>query len=650
MPINDKAKNAGKFIVVMLCFAILFFLLLPFLEDPSTAAAARDKKASPQIFTSNPLTELARKVYSLFSNKYRSPRRAAEARNIRWPDVYAQNNAWPESYPDDFLTADTRAAALREKTPSSAENESGSVVYFPEGYDYADAEFINEEGEWVLVRQTAPDTAQRGMHDINTSDTPYDRLIRMERAARYGAAAAQTPAIPSSGWARLFQPVNNWLGLSDMQTLQASAPNSYRQASSTDGLGRGASQRPTERFARRRDPAMPQRTPDPAGATQQTPDGWNLLDILDPTQAFERLRENVEDWFQSKNGARLSPTDKDRRDAAMQVIQQQQALFRQGRLAQIAQDAADEQAARMQDLFSSCSTGNLATYQIPSHVQEAAACDADKDKEKQDALQEKERSIQRLTQALGFAPPPLNVVIVMGKEQPRLEITEEDRALEPIALTKEYYNYLSSENCSDGECYWVASSDDAEAVATALGGELYVDPLGVQDRQLAAFKQSKLQQAQQEGQTEKELQKLANDLEWLNPPYVAYNAQQWRELQTPTSKQGQNEGIKPSIFVTPTAANAQTFAADTRVPAAIFYDTTGQLLNIDSDLTPAQQGALISGQMVERIYTLRREMEQLERTLARMRLDGVVGDEMQKAREEFEQMKREWEQLRNMQQ
>ena len=40
MPVSDKAKNTGKFVVIMLCFAIIFFLLLPFLEDPAAVAAA----------------------------------------------------------------------------------------------------------------------------------------------------------------------------------------------------------------------------------------------------------------------------------------------------------------------------------------------------------------------------------------------------------------------------------------------------------------------------------------------------------------------------------------------------------------------------------------------------------------------------------
>ena len=31
MPVSDKAKNTGKFIVLMLCFAIIIFLLLPFI-------------------------------------------------------------------------------------------------------------------------------------------------------------------------------------------------------------------------------------------------------------------------------------------------------------------------------------------------------------------------------------------------------------------------------------------------------------------------------------------------------------------------------------------------------------------------------------------------------------------------------------------
>ena len=52
---SDKAKNAGKFIVIMLCFAILFFLLLPFLEDPAHRAAAQNKRPPHRFLLLTPL-------------------------------------------------------------------------------------------------------------------------------------------------------------------------------------------------------------------------------------------------------------------------------------------------------------------------------------------------------------------------------------------------------------------------------------------------------------------------------------------------------------------------------------------------------------------------------------------------------------------
>ena len=56
MSSKQKAKIAGKIIIIVLSMAILFFLLLPFLENPAASETSNGKKASPQIFTSNPLS------------------------------------------------------------------------------------------------------------------------------------------------------------------------------------------------------------------------------------------------------------------------------------------------------------------------------------------------------------------------------------------------------------------------------------------------------------------------------------------------------------------------------------------------------------------------------------------------------------------
>lgn len=657
MPVSDKAKNTGKFVVIMLCFAIIFFLLLPFLEDPAAVAAAQSKKATPQIFTSNPLTELARKIYSLFGPRYRKAGGMAAAQG-RYANAYAQND-WPAGYTEEFLTADTRYSAAHAEEETANGSNGSSTVYFPEAYDFGEAGFVNEAGEWVLIRQTAPEAAQRGMHDINSSDTAYDRFVRLERSAKYAVPNANTAEqIPSSKWARLFKPINKLLGLGETEIPAAvSSPAGLRLASA-DGMDNGGPRRPTERFARRPGLDMPQGSGASSAAAQApaAPDGWSLLDILNPARSFERLHDMVNDWYSPQEPAQqLSPTDKERREAALQLIRQQQVQTRQQTLAQISQDAQGQQAASLAETFSSCRYGSSVSYQgntapvssflagIESFEGEGDHCNPITDGQIKDVTEQGKKSIEQLTEVLGFTPPPLNVVIVMGKEQPKFEITpEEYKNKFEEALVKEYYNYLS-DSCPDGNCYWVAATHEAQYLAMAMGGEIYPDPLGVGSHHLAAFKEKKLQQAREEGMDEKAIQQLDSLLSGgITPAYVAYNAQQWRALQAPPRAQGA-EQVKPHLILTPTAANANTFAADTRIPATIFYDTTGQVLNGNSTATPAQQGAIIADQVVQRTKKIKEDMNRLEQELARMRLDGVLGDRMQQAQQELEQKKKEWE-------
>ena len=652
---QKKTKNAGKFIIIMLCFAILFFLLLPFLEDPSSGAGkqARLKKPSPQIFTSNPLTELAHKLYTLFSGRTHEQNRTkslfATAGQTFMPP--------PDGLPFPAAGTEEGPSRAAADAPRTSDNEYPSASsYFPETYDYGRAEFLNEDGEWVLVRQTAPDAAQRGMHDINTSDTPYDRLVRLERAAKY--MPAQSPAsIPDSRLARWFSPLKNWFRQeTSARSMQPDSSASAQQTPSAaavspaDGLGLGSTRRPTQRFQRAEAPSLdiPNSSAENESSRNTGPNNWSILDILDTEQSLEHLRDSVNDWYQPANGAQeLPPADKKRREEALKIIAEKHTQFRQERLSQIQRDAARQQAVGLEQTFRCYGEATASYQETPPSACSLRPSQEEKEQQQQQemaqARQQKEISLNKLKDTLGFAPPPLNIVIVLGKEPARFQTEDEISAQE---LTKEFYNYVSSSNCPDGNCYWVAATNEAQALATAMGGELYTDPLNLAQNNLQSFKEAKLQQAREDGQNEEEIQQLQTELDGLNPPYVAYNTQQWNELQAPPSSSNPGNKVKPSLFITPTAANAQTFAEDTRLPAAIFYDTTGKVLNVDSGLTPARQGAIVADQVVQRVGEVKKEMEDLEKTLARMRLDGALSDQMQQAQRELEQKKKEWEQLR----
>ena len=194
---TEKNRTIGKYIIVILCMAILFFLLLPFLEEGAGTNTAAPKKASPQIFTSNPLTDLVRKFYSLFArNGNRQSSRDFLASSEHTPGFSAVPMDTIEPSPD--FPAEMEPTTEKTQTVSAATDA------------YGDAAFVDENGEWVLIQQTAPDSSQRGLHEVNARDSAYDKLLRLERQAKYtGSATTTAPVqqIPESKWARMWNPI-----------------------------------------------------------------------------------------------------------------------------------------------------------------------------------------------------------------------------------------------------------------------------------------------------------------------------------------------------------------------------------------------------------------------------------------------------------
>ena len=79
-------KKWIKYLLIAVCVALFLFLMLPFLvpSAPQEANLARQgQKATPQIFTSNPLTSIVSRLARLFGSRGKDSRRSALAKTTQ---------------------------------------------------------------------------------------------------------------------------------------------------------------------------------------------------------------------------------------------------------------------------------------------------------------------------------------------------------------------------------------------------------------------------------------------------------------------------------------------------------------------------------------------------------------------------------------
>ncbi|MCQ2411219.1 MAG: hypothetical protein MJ053_07180, partial [Elusimicrobiaceae bacterium] len=93
-------KKWIKYLISSACIALFLFLMLPFITPPSLADLSADKArlpaAIPQIFTTNPLTELVGRLAHIFGRKTPFSRSALAANDsfqpgpqILWQNTHA---------------------------------------------------------------------------------------------------------------------------------------------------------------------------------------------------------------------------------------------------------------------------------------------------------------------------------------------------------------------------------------------------------------------------------------------------------------------------------------------------------------------------------------------------------------------------------
>ncbi|MGN1058603.1 MAG: hypothetical protein ACI4Q7_04560, partial [Candidatus Avelusimicrobium sp.] len=228
-------KKAVKITLTVGICAVCLFLLLPFLETqaPSKPDPAAEKKADPQIFTSNPLTEIVGRIARFFGVREKSKYAQNEQEQTLTDQQAAEIFGEPQH---DTLYAAASGAAADGSMQTAA--SAGSALN-----DYLQ----NDGEEWVLIRQEVPQGVARGMHEINVRDNAYDRFITQERQARF-TPVMRIPAVkgevPDSRIARLFNPIKRLFGFGEEPVASGAfqgteiASAAARQTSASSAMGK----------------------------------------------------------------------------------------------------------------------------------------------------------------------------------------------------------------------------------------------------------------------------------------------------------------------------------------------------------------------------------------------------------------------------
>jgi len=431
-------KKFLKYTALCLCIGLFFFLMLPFLEPPATSAdKASTHPAKPQIFTSNPLTAIVKRLSRFFAKN--EPRRAG-----------VRAGALANTPSTD---APLFAAAGPNAVPSGTGPDINAPAAQPADPDEENAQFFlqGKDGEWVLVRQRAPETAHSGMHEISVKDSAYDRYVKQERAARFTPAAATRKAssVPDSKLAKLFAPVKRLFGFGGTAAYADGVTTgntlaSARRTGSSDGLDKNRAKQARQLpKAQQADIALNRSRSSVVNNSQATALLW---DILDPAYAGKNAADLVAD------SRYPNPQDEHSRQAREQARQEQEERYRAQReaalLAKLSEWAQDR---KPQDLLAQTLMCN------PTHgtTQENNFCLGTGDDIKKLRAKNKQYYNEHVANEQ-LKDIPLPILPVFSIASATLTHEENEQTKNPeLYHQKEFYNFmLASKECQSRACAW----------------------------------------------------------------------------------------------------------------------------------------------------------------------------------------------------
>ncbi len=493
-------KTIAKLVFILCCIGGIIFLLLPFLE--TTPPATTDLKSTqPQISSSNPLAAIAKRLGALFGR--RNPEREARLLAATPQD---RPDYIPPAFGQDAADAPRRATqespiAQEAGQPTQPDETNVPVPPVP-NQEYGDASIQTDNGEWVLVRQTAPQSAEPGMHEINVHEDPYTRYIKQERSRRFHSSVQQQP-IPDSKWARFLRPIQSFFGLDEARPVENRAAAIYRGDTThpRNGTQALAGNRLTTLPARRT------RLPWP----DISPAQWNAMTEIE--REHERERRDTAEFVDLLSGTRSAeeaaaiiaeaqypdPKDQGKRDTYQhRLTEKHKQQIKEGILTQIRANAEGQKIVDELQEMVGCSNASLPKAGCDPQQQETprSLFSADELQFNQEA---NKQTFLEKTQYM--MPKDLPLLMVMGPTTP--EAVAAMSGLGEVEKTVEIYQFLyEKQNCANQDCFWIPNTIQLDKrltdAATMANAKLVTDPDNMYPGWANAFEQYKEEKAQQQ--------------------------------------------------------------------------------------------------------------------------------------------------------
>ena len=484
---------------ILLCVGVVVFLLLPFLET-TTPAPSTSNMDQAQVVTENPLNAISKRIASLFGlNKERKQKTLPGQTNVaaNSADGTTENaNNISSASADWRASANTpRTSATTREAPNAAQSQTIEVPPHNSAADYENASFQTDDGEWVLVQQTAPEHSAPGMHEVNVHENPYDQYVHQERARSFGPQMPKQE-IPDSKWARIIQPVINLLGFGKSSEEPSVSTRAAQHANNEKGLSLGAGSDKLASNKGNESSSFSQvRLPTP----DITPIEWSMLtpreqqesEKSDSSSDKSNAREVAEALGNAKFPNPKTPKERQQRE---DFINQKEAELLQRMDEALLQVLTTNSKNRPQkigvDNVVGCSDGvrqqtGCRSNLTPDNSDNLSTLSEEQETQKEKVL-EKERDNNRynIRQETGtILDDNYSITVLLGPSMEDLNFDDLRRSAPEVA---EKYEYLAkAKNCYEENCYWVPSSAPSDPTlkdAVSTVGLPKGDPLGVEEK------------------------------------------------------------------------------------------------------------------------------------------------------------------------
>ena len=638
-------KKAVKITLTVGICAVCLFLLLPFLETqaPSKPDPAAEKKAEPQIFTSNPLTEIVGRIARFFGTR----EKAKSVRNAQGHVLTDEQAAeiFGEPQHDTLYAAASGAAADGSMQTAAG---AGSALN-----DYLQ----NDGEEWVLIRQEVPQGASRGMHEINVRDNAYDRFITQERQARF-TPVMRIPAVkgevPDSRIARLFNPIKRFFGFGEepvasgafQGTEIASAAASRTSASSAMGKNKEKSSilpkaNPVDWEGFKNNPFSSL----VAGGKEATK---ALADIIFPNSALQETAEMLAN-IKFPNAAHDPQQQQEKANFKLQWLQEKYQEVN----AKSAEILEEKASATPENTLSAILT-NSCLPETPSVKKASCAIsnvEGNAQSQNQQVEEIKDLNKRRFYEKTNLNLPPAGITVVLHKtdqEIPTLEEIAQANQEDPnkpveIPLEKQQavamYHYMQQQ-CPD--CYWVATgkgtAQELQQTVEAAGLSMKGDPLNRHQQYIDGF----IEEQKQKGITDDEtLNQLKDLLEKNQTPYTAYTKEDLQQLYSQTFdlmlEKAQPENASVPFFVQ--ANSAYDYYNETGRRHPMFYGN-GSATN---DGTLQARSAALTDEVADYINSWRPILQEIKQEAAQEGITDLAAPQVQKMLQDYLRQKKDFD-------